>query len=131
MRRASYPCGFDNASNWRSRFSLSDIASLSRHDIIYAMQREQVLNTLRAHKPVLAAKYDVTRLGIFGSLARDEATDSSDVDIVVEMPPDLYQMVHMKEELEQLLAASVDLIRYQKYLNAFLKRRIDREAIYV
>lgn len=95
------------------------------------MQREQVLDTLRAHKPALVAKYDVTRLGIFGSVARNEATDSSDVDIVVEMPPDLYQMVHMKAELEQLLAASVDLIRYQKYLNAFLKRRIDREAIYV
>ena len=53
------------------------------------------------------------------------------MDIVVEMPPDLFQMVHMKEELEQILDASVDLIRYQKYLNALLKRRIDNEAIYV
>ena len=95
------------------------------------MQREQVLNILRLHKQELAAKYGVTRLGIFGSVARGEATDASDVDIVVEMPPDLFQMVHMQEELEQLLVASVDLIRYQKYLNALLKRRIDNEAIYV
>lgn len=40
-------------------------------------------------------------------------------------------MVHMQEELEQLLRTSVDLIRYQKYLDALLKRRIDHEAIYV
>ena len=95
------------------------------------MQREQVLNLLRLHKQELAAKYGVTRLGIFGSVARGEATAASDVDIVVEMPPDLFQMVHMQEELEQLLVAPVDLIRYQKYLNALLKRRIDNEAIYV
>ena len=95
------------------------------------MQREEVLNLLRSHKQELIAKYGVTHLGIFGSVARSEATATSDVDIVVEMPPDLFQMVHMKEELEQLLAASVDLIRYQKHLNALLKRRIDNEAIYV
>jgi uncharacterized protein len=96
-----------------------------------AMQRDKVLTILRDHKQALATKYGVTRLGIFGSVARDEATGASDVDIVVEMPPDLFQMVHMQEELEQLLVASVDLIRYQKYLNALLKRRIDNEAIYV
>ncbi len=50
---------------------------------------------------------------------------------MVEMPPDLFQMVHVKEELEDLLVASVDLVRYQKHLNALLKRRIDREAVYV
>ena len=95
------------------------------------MQREQALDILRAHKEELSAKYGVTRLGVFGSVARDEALDTSDVDIVVEMPPDLFQMVHMKEELEQLLRVSVDLIRYQKHLNPLLKRRIDNEAIYV
>ena len=95
------------------------------------MQRDEVLQILRTHKAALAAKYGVTRLGIFGSVARGEATSASDIDIVVEMPPDLFQMVHMQEELEQLLRTSVDLIRYQKYLNALLKRRIDHEAIYV
>lgn len=95
------------------------------------MQREEVLNILRTHKKELAAQYGVTHIGIFGSLARDEATATSDIDIVVEMPPDLFQMVHMKEKLEQLLFAPVDLVRYQKYLNVLLKRRIDNEAIYV
>lgn len=95
------------------------------------MKRDEVLTILRTHKAALAAKYGVTRLGIFGSVARGEATAASDVDIVVQMPPDLFQMVHMQEELEQLLRTSVDLVRYQKYLNTLLKRRIDNEAIYV
>lgn len=95
------------------------------------MQREEILDLLREHKQVLAAKYGVSRLGIFGSVARGETNVLSDVDIVVTMPPDLFHMVHMKEELEQLLAASVDLIRYQKYLDPLLKQRIDAEAIYV
>lgn len=95
------------------------------------MQREQVLDILGEHKQELSTKYGITRLGIFGSVARGEAIETSDVDIVVEMPPDLFQMVHMKEELEQLLVAPVDLVRYQKHLNALLKSRIDREAVYV
>ena len=40
-------------------------------------------------------------------------------------------MVHMKEDLENLFSAPVDLIRYHKYLNDYLRRRIDRETIYV
>ncbi len=95
------------------------------------MQREEILDILESHKQTFADKYGVTRLGVFGSVARGEATATSDVDIVVEMPPDLFQMVHMKEELEEMLVASVDLIRDQPHINALLKRRIDREAIYV
>lgn len=95
------------------------------------ISRESVLSVLGKHKPALAAKYGVTRLGIFGSVARGESTDSSDVDIIVHMPPDLFLMVHLKEELEQLLHTPVDLVRYQSHLNALLKSRIDREAVYV
>lgn len=95
------------------------------------MQREQILAILREHKQELTAKYGVSRVGIFGSVARNESTDYGDIDVVVEMPPDLFQMVHMKAELEELFSTSVDLIRYQKYLNTLLKNRIDTEAIYV
>ena len=67
------------------------------------MKREDVLITLSNHKEELTAKYGLIRLGIFGSTARNEATELSDIDIVVEMPPDAYQMVHMKDELEEIL----------------------------
>lgn len=95
------------------------------------MQRNVVLTVLSAQKERFAERYGVTRLGVFGSVARGEATAKSDIDIVVEMPPDLFSMVHIKEELETLFAVPVDLIRYQRYLDTLLKSRIDREAIYV
>jgi hypothetical protein len=61
------------------------------------MQREAVVRTLSAYKQEFSAKYGVTRLGVFGSVGREEAGGVSDVDIVVEMPPDLVKMVPMKE----------------------------------
>jgi predicted nucleotidyltransferase len=101
------------------------------HCEVRMMRKDDVIALLTQSKPQLAAKYGVTQLGVFGSLARNEASGASDIDIVVHMPPDLFLMVHMKEELEQLLHAPVDLVRYQKHLNVLLKSRIDREAIYV
>jgi predicted nucleotidyltransferase len=95
------------------------------------MRREQALNVLREHKKEFEEQYGVTRLGIFGSVARDEAIDPSDVDVVVEMPPDMFARVSLKENLEAILRVKVDLVRYWPRMNHYLKRRIDREAYYV
>ncbi len=95
------------------------------------MKRETVLSELREHKQELE-KYGVTRVGIFGSVARGEAREGSDVDVVVELKtPDLFLMVDLKEKLESILGAKVDLIRYRNRMNQFLKKRIDKEALYV
>jgi uncharacterized protein len=94
------------------------------------MNRDEVLAILRRHKPVLERRYGVRRIGVFGSVARDEATGHSDVDVVVEMPPDLYRMVHIKELLEEALDAPVDLVRKREHMNALLRERIDNEAVY-
>lgn len=95
------------------------------------MQQETVLQALAAHKQELAARYGITRLGIFGSLARGQASAASDIDIVVAMPPDLFQMVHAKEYLERLLNAPVDLIRLHNHLPTLLQSRINNDVIYV
>jgi len=95
------------------------------------MRREVALKVLREHKRGFEERYGVTRLGIFGSVARAEAADESDVDVVVEMAPDLFGRVSLKEELETILGAKVDLVRYWRRMNHYLKSRIDREAHYV
>ncbi len=95
------------------------------------MSKEEILAKLKTLVPELRSKYGVQRLGLFGSAAGGKGVTNNDVDIVVEMPPDLYAMVHIKEKLEKELHSSVDLIRYRKHMNAFLKKRIDSEAIYV
>jgi uncharacterized protein len=94
--------------------------------------RETVLQELRRLKPDLEKRYGVTKIGIFGSLARNEIREDSDVDVVVEMnEPDLFYMVHIKEVLEQRFRMPVDVIRYRAMMNKYLKARIDREAVYV
>ncbi len=95
------------------------------------MRRDAALKVLREHKQELGERYGVTRLGIFGSVARDEATGESDVDVVVEMAPDLFGRVSLKEELAAILGAKVDLVRYWRRMNHYLKRRIDTEVHYV
>jgi predicted nucleotidyltransferase len=94
--------------------------------------RENILQELRRIKPDLAKLYGVTKIGIFGSFARNEIREDSDVDVVVEMcEPDLFYRVHIKEALEKSFKMSVDVIRYREMMNSRLKARIDREAVYV
>jgi predicted nucleotidyltransferase len=94
--------------------------------------RETVLQELQKLKPDLEKRYGVTKIGIFGSIARNEIREDSDVDVVVEMnEPDLFYMVHIKEALEQKFRMPVDVIRYRAMMNKYLKARIDREAVYV
>ena len=94
--------------------------------------RETVLQELRRIKPDLEKQYGVTKIGIFGSFARNEIREDSDVDVIIEMnEPDLFYMVHIKEELEDKFKMPVDVIRYRAIMNKYLKARIDREAVYV
>lgn len=63
--------------------------------------REIILQELRKIKPDFEQRYGVTKIGIFGSLARNEIREDSDLDVVLEMrEPDLFFMAHIKEALE-------------------------------
>ncbi len=96
------------------------------------MKRDEALRILSELKPALSDRYRVARLGIFGSTSRDEATEQSDVDIVVEMPAlGLWEAAKLREEIERRFGVRVDLVRYRESLNPRLKRRIDEEAVYV
>ncbi|MEO5333628.1 MAG: nucleotidyltransferase family protein [Magnetococcus sp. YQC-5] len=95
-------------------------------------QREEILEILRRHKEMLAMRYGVTVLGLFGSVARDDACDTSDVDILYDtIDPNLYRTVRMKLELEALLGCPVDVLRWHDGLHPRLKQRIERDACYV
>ena len=95
------------------------------------MQKEQVLQIIREHKQELAEKYHVKKVGIFGSVARNTAGPDSDIDIVVEMEPNLLLQAELQASLESLLMRKVDVIRYWKRMNQYLKAHIDEDALYV
>lgn len=86
-----------------------------------------ILAKLSEEFPSLQKKYDIQRIGIFGSYARRDNDQNSDIDVVVHMPPSAFQIVHLREFLEE----SVDIIRYRDGMNSFLRNQIDREAVYV
>jgi len=96
------------------------------------MERDQVLHILARFRARRQDEFGIVRLGVFGSVARDRATEASDVDVVVELEhPDLLVLVGVKQELEELLRIPTDVIRYREEMNPYLKRRIDEEAVYV
>ena len=77
-------------------------------------------------------KYGIVRMGIFGSVARGEQTENSDVDICFEAPaPNLLTLARIKFELETLLGSRVDLVRLRDRMDEYLKRNIEKEALYV
>ncbi|MHC5061509.1 MAG: nucleotidyltransferase family protein [Planctomycetota bacterium] len=96
------------------------------------MSHTEILNILKTFKEKCADQYGIISLGLFGSAARNESGADSDVDIVIKMKKqDLFNMIGIKQDLEELLHTNVDVISYREKMNAFLKNRIDKEAIYV
>ena len=87
---------------------------------------------MRRYKPMAQKKYGMTKLGIFGSVARGEQTENSDVDVYYEgQAPSLLTLDMIQTELEQLLNCKVDLVRVRDNMNSLLRQRIIRDGIYV
>jgi predicted nucleotidyltransferase len=93
--------------------------------------RSEVLKVLSNFHRSHSKQFGITRIGVFGSAARDRLARDSDVDVVVELErPDLLLLVGIKQELEELLGRPVDVVRYRRDMNPFLKRHIEQEAVY-
>ena len=96
------------------------------------MEQKEILKLLKEYKEKHNEKYGILSLGIFGSFARNEQNETSDIDIVVKTKiPDPFLIVHIKEELENELKRKIDIVRIRENMNQFLKENIDRESIYV
>lgn len=96
------------------------------------MQKENILTVLQEYKRDYAEKYGILAIGVFGSVARGEAGESSDVDICIQtINPDPFNLVHIKEDLESRVHSHVDIIRVREKMNPDLREQIKRDAIYV
>lgn len=85
----------------------------------------QVLPLLRERQAVWRKRYQLQRIGLFGSIARNEAKAGSDVDVWVELHPlTPFATVHLKQELEALLQPPVDLVRMRERMNPALRQAI-------
>jgi predicted nucleotidyltransferase len=92
---------------------------------------ETIMEKLRAYKPELQRKYPVSRLRIFGSYARGEATETSDIDVAVELngPMDL-NFVAMANEIEHLFGTKVDVVP-KRFIKSIYLASVEKDILYV
>ncbi len=96
------------------------------------MKRDEVIRILASKRADLSNQFGVRTLTLFGSVARNEATSSSDVDLLVEFnrPVGLFGLFALQNHLEDLFGCPVDLGTPES-LKPRLKERVLREAIRV
>ena len=93
--------------------------------------REEYIALITSHTEELKKNFDITSLRLFGSVARNEHHEGSDVDICVDMEPKMFLVVRLKPFLENLLECSVDIVRLHKHINPFLLKEIEHDGIYI
>jgi uncharacterized protein len=96
------------------------------------MKRYDVLRILQKERQELVDHYNISTLSVFGSVARDDARQDSDVDILVEFsqPVGLFQFIELQQRLEALLGSKVDL-GTPRSLKPRIKEQVLQEAIRV
>ncbi len=96
------------------------------------MNRSDAIDLLAQSKSILAERYGVTRLALFGSTARDSAGTGSDVDVLVAFngPATSVRYFGVQFYLEDLFGCGVDLVT-EKALRAELRPYIEKAAIHV
>ena len=98
------------------------------------MKREDILLYLSEHKDEFYTKFNITKVALFGSYARDEATENSDIDLMIEIEKNT-QNIHDKKEafkhlIENVFQKKVDIAR-EKYLKPLAKEAIQKDICYV
>lgn len=96
------------------------------------MDRATILKTLNEHQTELLQRFGAKRLALFGSAARDELRDDSDIDVLVEFagPATFDGYFELKERLEQLLGRTVDLVT-ERGLKPRARRNVEKDLIRV
>ncbi len=96
------------------------------------MTKNEIVAYLKEHKNDFMKKYQISKLALFGSYSRDENRDDSDVDIAIETPlSDYFKLYDFKEELENSFHTKVDIVRLREKMNMALRKRIEKDGIYV
>ncbi len=96
------------------------------------MDTQEVLQVLSDYLRTHGSELGIITLGVFGSVAREEAGEGSDVDVVVSLSnPNLFTLSRIRQDLENELHHHVDIVSMRKKMNPHLKNVIQREARYV
>ncbi|MBC8152337.1 MAG: nucleotidyltransferase domain-containing protein [Bacteroidetes bacterium] len=99
------------------------------------MTRERLLQHLSDQLPYLRLRYGINRLGLFGSYARAEQTETSDIDLIYELNDGismgLFQVMDLEEYLKNKLEIrQIDLVN-ARWMNPIIAHEVRKEVIYV
>lgn len=98
------------------------------------LNKEIILDFLKDQSQYLRNNYHILKIGLIGSFARDEQTDISDIDLLIEFEPgtdDIYNIkMKLKDYLKSNFQRDVDICR-EKYLKPYIKEYLMEEVIYV
>ena len=93
---------------------------------------EEYLSILRSEKESLFRKYQISNLGLFGSVARYEQREDSDIDICIKLQePDYFTRMEIKEFLEKLFNAKVDVVSLTAIMRSLFRNHMEKDAIYI
>lgn len=97
---------------------------------IWAGKLMNVFNVIKSHKNEIKTKYDVKKIGIFGSYAKGLQNEESDVDILVEFKkPSFDKFMELSFYLEELFGKKVDLLTPNS-LSPFMKPSVEEEVVW-
>lgn len=93
--------------------------------------KEEILKILRKELPFIRSKFKVRKIGLFGSYARGDQGEASDIDILVEFeePVGFFKFVELEDYLSEKLKAKVDLVTPDA-LKPLIKPHVIKEVIY-
>ena len=94
------------------------------------IDKTNILNYLKEHYSEFKNKYNVEKIGLFVSYAIDEATENSDIECFGKLKPSLFDMVAIKEQIENDLNRKVDIIREHKNIKPIFLKMIQKDLIY-
>ena len=95
------------------------------------MNRDEILDILKKNKKILQTKFQVKKIGLFGSFARDEQKENSDIDILVETEPKIEYLFGIEDFLKSKLHKNADVIRKHRFIRERFLQSIEKDIIYV
>jgi len=96
------------------------------------ISQSEIIKRIAENKPFLKTKFGVEKIGIFGSYAKNNFSESSDIDVLIELREQKYDFwVYVKLYLEKLLGKPVDLIATGSNLRKGFLTTINKDIIYV
>ena len=99
-----------------------------------AKDRQEIINYLSEHRDEIVAKYSLESIGIIGSIARDDYSILSDVDLMVRIKPGTDKIRDknrsLSESLESAFGRPVQILS-EKFLKPYYKDSILTDAVYI